>query len=600
MLSFPAGKMKGPWTPDRIVRLVENAEEVSKATNLNTFSDDRKSEYILSRMVSKFPLDSVLSAKKIKGKICGQKSSEFMPADEYIDNVDDFEQFRPYKKPRVQEEIIGMDTESMNHPGMNSSETAVTMDSVHGMSFPLQVPIIRKRVDWSDPERIKRFEEALDQAMEENSDLHGLKLAIEVCRLMRSMSDDDIHLRPLQIYPKIPHKSRGNAETSNTETHAEDQEGINEKDQSRYSIDVAKQNWAKIVEDAPVYLCDCCEQLNFKRNLRRTTQECMESWPQCIKSFYELPPEICEVCRRELSSGEIPMLCRFTFRFPELPACLKELNEFEPILIAPRMLFYKLVQLGRPVLGQYGIKGTIVNVPADLTRIQTALPRAAKASWLEVCLKRKMSFKITKTKLIRPQKIVEALKYLVEQPVYKERNITISEDWGAPDDFEADVVQEPEDGDTHMDSSDEEDCLQNGPETDNANVSSPMDNENLGFSYDVRDPRPALDTVIDNINIPEDIHPSILSIAPGEGNELNSLLFDKDLEPLAFPCIWGGQRPSAALLDTACQTKAARYLLHHGDGRVRRNKDAVFLLARKTQHWAVSDNNSDCRYTHRF
>lgn len=269
----------------------------------------------------------------------------------------------------------------------------------------------RRKANWNAPGRSERFEMALANVLEEYPTLKGIKLAIKVCQRMRLISEEDEYLRPSQVYRKIPpsiirtlHEEE--SETANTSGILPADNNEKEGRNKDFSLEAAAKQWRNYVADAPVHVCECCELLCFRKYLSRCSEKTMACWPECIRNFYSTPPTLCNSCKAELSAGQVPSLCRFTFKFPDLPPCLKELNEFEMLLISPRLLFFKLVQLGRPIYGQYGIKGTVVNVPADLTRVQTALPRAASASWLEVCLKRKMEYKVKKTRFIRPEKVI--------------------------------------------------------------------------------------------------------------------------------------------------------------------------------------------------
>lgn len=170
--------------------------------------------------------------------------------------------------------------------------------------------------------------------------------------------------------------------------------------------------------------------------------------------------------------------------------------------------------------------------------------------------------------------------------MFKEHNITITKHWGEANDLEANLVELQNSEDTHNGGAREGDSHSN----DEILMGNSDDGEEpeIGFSFDARAPQPPMDTMVDNINIPEDTHPCVLNIAPAEGNKVKSLIFEKDLEVLAFPCIWAGMSLPICIQETRCHTSIARHLLHHRDGRVRRSKEAIFFLARKAQHWSVS------------
>jgi hypothetical protein len=84
---------------------------------------------------------------------------------------------------------------------------------------------------------------------------------------------------------------------------------------------------------------------------------------------------ICKTCSKNIEEHKIPKLCLNNgLDFPELPQCIKELNNLEERLVSPRVPFMRMMQLGHD--NQKGIRGNIVNVPLPVVETVNKLPRA--------------------------------------------------------------------------------------------------------------------------------------------------------------------------------------------------------------------------------
>jgi len=116
-------------------------------------------------------------------------------------------------------------------------------------------------------------------------------------------------------------------------------------------------------------------------------------------------------------------------RFEPLPECLKGLTETEERLLSPRIPFKIIRSYG--ITKQNELHGNIVNVPMDVQETLKKLPRAINEN--QTCLfkwKRMMKYKNAYLcEYIRPFKVMQAFEYLQKTELYKENNITISEDW---------------------------------------------------------------------------------------------------------------------------------------------------------------------------
>ncbi|GIX93072.1 ATP-dependent RecD-like DNA helicase [Caerostris darwini] len=84
--------------------------------------------------------------------------------------------------------------------------------------------------------------------------------------------------------------------------------------------------------------------------------------------------DFCKTCSDHIRKRNVPNLAaNYGFRYPEQPSCLSELNDLEERLVALRIPFMQIRELGRD--RQYGIKGSVTNVPNDLHKSVDCLPR---------------------------------------------------------------------------------------------------------------------------------------------------------------------------------------------------------------------------------
>ena len=77
---------------------------------------------------------------------------------------------------------------------------------------------------------------------------------------------------------------------------------------------------------------------------------------------------------------------------------------------------------------QAGLKGSVVNVPSNINKITTLLPRSDLLEHtIIVNLKRKLSYNHAYIKAyVRPAVIQAGLQYLLQQPLYKEHGASLS------------------------------------------------------------------------------------------------------------------------------------------------------------------------------
>lgn len=97
-------------------------------------------------------------------------------------------------------------------------------------------------------------------------------------------------------------------------------------------------------------------------------------------------------CYQYVRIGTVPSLCLWNgLNFPEVPDCLKRLYPIKERLLALRIPFMQIKQLGHE--RQCGLKGQIVNVPISFDTTIKSLPRSPNDTHvIQLHIKRKMEF----------------------------------------------------------------------------------------------------------------------------------------------------------------------------------------------------------------
>jgi len=172
---------------------------------------------------------------------------------------------------------------------------------------------------------------------------------------------------------------------------------------------------------------------------------------------------------------------------------------------------------------QCGIRGAVVNVPISVPDTVSVLPRTFDSTHvIQVHLKRKFEYSHNfMTETIRPARVIQAVRYLVNTELYKKHNISFDGDWlnqiGADeeipfiaDESDREVVEELLRQHSHSQSNDEQE-----------GHLSPGGHE----------------TLLEN----DDIGLQRIAMALGEGRIPTNLTFDDDAEDLSFPTIFCGE-----------------------------------------------------------
>ncbi|KAK3928235.1 Methane monooxygenase component A gamma chain [Frankliniella fusca] len=168
-------------------------------------------------------------------------------------------------------------------------------------------------------------------------------------------------------------------------------------------------------KEMPTIICTCGAQLFFKKS---TVSELG------LKIHHSL--SISDVCsyRHHLEQNESGTINGLLFE--PLPQELTDLTTLEERLVSARIPFMQIRELGYQ--RQLGLKGNCVNVPIDINKTVTSLPRMdSEDDTLLVQLMRRMSDKTPYAfENVRPEKVFNALtshqNYVVKH--YKQQNFT--------------------------------------------------------------------------------------------------------------------------------------------------------------------------------
>jgi len=204
-----------------------------------------------------------------------------------------------------------------------------------------------------------------------------------------------------------------------------------------------------------------------------------------------------------------PLYIGNSFELNSVPPSITQLNQIEKQMVPLRLPFMKIFKCLRSD-GQLKIKGGyVINVPIDLTKTTSILPRRvenlAAVKMMKVKLKRKSCFKQHYLyQNVRPSLVVAALQDLIKKPLYKDAEI--DRDWLA---HVTETTKSMENG---------SDLESEGTDDEDTNIEL----INLG----------TMDTMIENCDF--------VSFAPGEGMKPLSILINDHAEEKPFPDLFGG------------------------------------------------------------
>lgn len=187
----------------------------------------------------------------------------------------------------------------------------------------------------------------------------------------------------------------------------------------------------------PTETCSSCGCLCFPKSVATYNENKLEdkksilsNWKEVCKIKTNDNIILCYSCRNDIFRNKLPESALINgLELPNIPLALQDLSSLEERFIASRIPFMQIrvLRVGR----QFGMQGDIVNVPTEVDTNVSILPRTNDELFtLPVKLMKRMRDKNHYAfETIRPNKIFEAVKFLVEQPLYKKENIKLSEEW---------------------------------------------------------------------------------------------------------------------------------------------------------------------------
>ena len=287
------------------------------------------------------------------------------------------------------------------------------------------------------------------------------------------------------------------------------------------SFSDSKTKFTEAVCQSVSYVCSCCHQVWFKQSVKKVSAVVRMSamnkslLNKCVTGYLSVEncEWICSTCIYNIRRDKVPKLAVINgMKFPDRPPELN-LNNLEERLISLRIPFMQIRALNSG--GQFSLKGSVVNVPAEIEPTIRALPRLQnKSETIPVKLKRMKEFKhAVVTENVRPVAVMAALQTLMNSSdLYKKANIAIDEKWNSKG--ESDFEGQP----LHNSESD--------------------DDESEAFSESDDEEKPIM-TLLDEQSVDKN---AVLSVAPGEGQRPISIFKDPNAEYLAFPTIFCGQK----------------------------------------------------------
>jgi hypothetical protein len=256
----------------------------------------------------------------------------------------------------------------------------------------------------------------------------------------------------------------------------------------------------------------------------------------------------------------------------------------------------------------------VVSVPADVSRVQTLLPRAFNPQeTIALRLKRKLEYAGHYKKAnIRPERVIRALEYLVTLDLWKQAGVTVNERWSVeyplPSASDPEVLNDQHTHNSLIDSSchdiipasgseagqpggtsdTEGSSTVTGPEESPVNASNDMefsDSNEEDAKFLEKDPNEEeplnagnLGTLLENVTSAMDVRDQIFCAASGEGNRPLGLYQDEFGEELCFPNIYCGlRRPPLTVL----YHSLVKWELRNADRRSASCIDNIFFKLRK-------------------
>ena len=173
-------------------------------------------------------------------------------------------------------------------------------------------------------------------------------------------------------------------------------------------------SYIRLIANTPSFACDICHRLDFQPHSTKQLENYVETF-------------ICSLCKQKKPSmtTKIYQTLASTGLNKEL-RYVSNLTSFEARLVSLHIPFAKIRQLTYE--GQYGMKGSVINVMADVERIQQILPRFVhEDATVLLVIKRKLQYDhYYMTGVVRPLETMKATRVLLDTSLYKDNNVVMN------------------------------------------------------------------------------------------------------------------------------------------------------------------------------
>ncbi|CAF4305723.1 unnamed protein product [Rotaria socialis] len=356
----------------------------------------------------------------------------------------------------------------------------------------------------------------------------------------------------------------------------------NNRDKYKSNFDGMRSNYESKIKEGPTHICSCCSGLWFEYSIREYTVEMLTNkglnaeFIDTVCYLKQAIIKLCATCRNDIMSNKVPNLGLSNgLGFYEVPDCLKILTELEERLISPRIPFMAIRSLGS--CKQFGLKGNFVNVTMNVDANVSVLPRSfSDTHTIQLKLMRQIKNKNAfMYETIRPKVVHTAVKYLVEQELYKDEGIVISHDWlkEYSNERENFII---DDEDKKFD--------------ENESISKDFDNEDKWNECDDKPVNPSATETLLHDEIGDQNNMGI-KFAPGENNRPISILMDLKVDELTFPKMYCGKQRKTKANVKLTYAKIAKSELRMFDRRCGRISK-LFFTYKKLQTRKFSDTIS--------
>ena len=348
----------------------------------------------------------------------------------------------------------------------------------------------------------------------------------------------------------------------------------NDKKQYGKTFNETIEIFNKLTSQGPIYVCSVCQQNNFEDKVHIITNLKCSKYTNllnaCKTNYTSINNKeyICTTCKNYITKGIIPKLSiKNGCGFPNRPIEL-DLFNLEERFISPVMAFMLIHQLfpGR----QLSLYGSICHLPIEIGKMVHTLPRNLNEfETISVKLKRRLCYKNTVfNENVRPQKIIQALKYLLQKSeLYKQHNININTEWLTNfENINNNTIPKNPQSISHEKST--------GKNTNDIQESSDDD-----ISDEEPPNAPSINTLLTEKNI--DPNKNVLCIAPAEGQK--PIFTDADTEYLCFPTIFCGQRRKLNEYHNLSKREIFKYEMRCADKRVSTNIPNIFWKTKYKQ-----------------